>query len=43
MVYKATDYKQQQCAEVQPLTDCKGRALRVVQEKGSAQVKGEVP
>lgn len=33
----------EQCAEVQPLTDCKGRALREVQEKDSARVKDEVP
>ncbi len=32
-----------QCAEVQPLPDRKGRALRKVQEKDSAQVKGEAP
>ena len=33
----------EQCTEVQPLVDCKGRALRKVQEKDSARVKGEAP
>jgi hypothetical protein len=32
-----------QSTEVQPLSDCKGRALRKVQEKDSARVKGEAP
>ena len=31
----------EQSTEVQPLADCKGRALREVQEKDSARVKGE--
>lgn len=31
----------EQSTEVQPLADCKGRALRKVQEKDSARVKGE--
>ena len=33
----------EQSTEVQPLADCKGRALRKVQEKDSARVKGEAP
>ena len=33
----------EQSIEVQPLADCKGRALRKVQEKDSARVKGEAP
>ena len=32
-----------QSTEVQPMADCKGRALRKVQEKDSARVKGEAP
>ena len=33
----------EQSTEVQPLADCKGRALSKVQEKDSARVKGEAP
>ena len=33
----------EQSTEVQLLSDCKGRALRKVQEKDSARVKGEAP
>ena len=33
----------EQSTEVQPLADCKGRALRKVQEKDSTRVKGEAP
>ncbi len=33
----------EQSTEVQPLSDCKGRALRKVQEKDSTRVKGEAP
>lgn len=33
----------EQSTEVQPLADCKGRAIRKVQEKDSARVKGEAP
>lgn len=33
----------EQSTKVQPLADCKGRALRKVQEKDSARVKGEAP
>ena len=33
----------EQSTEVQPLADCKGRALRKVQEEDFTRVKGEAP